>query len=62
MEWVLELDVLVCEFQFLEEHEDHAIEEGAWVILGAAANDRPQQVQVVPEEHPFEDEHLVDVR
>ena len=61
MQGVLELEVLVGELEFLKQQKHQTVEKGADVIRSAAVDDGAEQVQVVGQQQPLQQEHLVDL-
>lgn len=61
MQRVLELEVLICELQFLEQQEDDAVDDDSQLVLHARVNNRPEEINVICHEHPLEDQHVIHV-
>ena len=60
VEGVLQLAVTVGEVQFVEQQEEEAVQQHAGLVV-VGLEHRAEEVEVVGEEQPLEDQHLVDV-
>ena len=60
VQWVLQLEVAIGEIKFVEEEEEDAVGEHSGLIVFWGEY-WAEEVEVVGEESPLEDEHLIDV-
>jgi hypothetical protein len=55
---ILELEVFVTELELVEKQKDQAVDQHAALVF-ASLQHRGEHEEVVAEEHPFENQHLV---
>jgi hypothetical protein len=58
---VFELEIFIAEVQLVEEEEQQAVGQHATLVVPSPGH-RAEEVEVVQEERPLEEQHLVDIR